>query len=142
MTMLSSGPPIRFMKCASSVTESGGKPSGIPEQTFRTPSRRLRFDGRVHPQVDDSAGEPAGARARIAGPKEIVHRPVQVRYVKAVAPDGLAEINQSLREIHQQRIPPANAAVSPLADALPISAGQTLVVLLGIAITMLQHLVQ
>src|SRR5579863_9010199 len=142
MTILSSGPPIRFMKCASSVTESRRKPSGIPEQTFCTLAHPLRIYGLVHPQVDDPAGESAGIRAAIGGLEKIVHRPVQVRYVKTITPDGIAEINQLIRKIHQQRITPANSALVPLVDSLPISRCQNLVVLLRVVTTMLERRLQ
>ena len=62
--------------------------------------------------------------------------------MKTVAPHGVAEVNQSFWEVNQQRITPAHATLLPLAEELPLSAGQDLVVVLRIALSMVQQRLQ
>src|SRR5947209_5251403 len=140
ITMLSSGPPIGCQKLAPSVTESGRKPAGIVAHTLGALLDPQSVHSGVHPQVYDSSCEPIGIRAVITGPEEIVYRPIQIRHVKTIAANSFAELNKLFWKVDQQRIAPANAALLPSADQIPVSVSQDLIVFLCVASAVLYRL--
>src|SRR6516162_7153348 len=142
MMMLSSGPPMRLIRSASSVSKSDCKTLGISEQACGASVNAFLIDRLIYPQIYNAPREPVCIRALIRGPEKLVDRPVQVRQVKAIVANSIAECDQFLRKVHQERISPTNAALTPRIYLFPGAILKRLLVLLTIDVPVMKNLRQ